>query len=114
MSFFNVYLLEAVINGLLLGGMLGLLALGLNLLFGVIDVVWICYAEFVMGGMYAIYWLKQFGVPLPIACLIAIVLVAIAGGVMHRLVIAPILNTAPINQLLVTGGALFFLQGAAT
>ncbi|HEX7927323.1 MAG TPA: branched-chain amino acid ABC transporter permease, partial [bacterium] len=39
---------------------------------------------------------------------------AIAGGVMHRLVIAPILNTAPINQLLVTGGMLFFLQGAAT
>jgi hypothetical protein len=41
---FDIYLLEALINGVLLGGVLALLALGLNLIFGVIDVVWICYA----------------------------------------------------------------------
>src|SRR5215475_11987120 len=45
---FDIYLLEAVINGILLGGVLALLALGLNLIFGVIDVTWICYAELVM------------------------------------------------------------------
>ena len=49
---FDIYLLEAVINGILLGGVLALLALGLNLIFGVIDVVWICYAELIMIGMY--------------------------------------------------------------
>ena len=37
----DIYLLEAIINGLLLGGVLALLASGLNLIFGVIDVVWI-------------------------------------------------------------------------
>ena len=46
--------LEAILNGLLLAGLLALLALGLNLIFGVIDVVWICYAELVMVGMYGI------------------------------------------------------------
>ena len=35
----DLYLLEAIINGILLGGVLALLALGLNLIFGVIDVV---------------------------------------------------------------------------
>ena len=45
MGIFDIFLLEAVINGLLLGGVLALLSLGLNLVFGVIDVVWICYAE---------------------------------------------------------------------
>ncbi len=49
----DIYLLEAIINGLLLGGVLALLALGLNLIFGVIDVVWIAYADLVMCGMYA-------------------------------------------------------------
>jgi hypothetical protein len=34
----DIYLLEAIINGILLGGVLALLALGLNLIFGVIDV----------------------------------------------------------------------------
>ena len=38
---FDIYLLEAVVNGILLGGLLALLALGLNLIFGVIDVTWI-------------------------------------------------------------------------
>ena len=50
---FDIYLLEALLNGVLLGGVLALLALGLNLIFGVIDVVWICYAELIMLGMYA-------------------------------------------------------------
>ena len=31
----DIYLLEAIINGILLGGVLALLALGLNLIFGV-------------------------------------------------------------------------------
>jgi branched-chain amino acid transport system permease protein len=44
------YLFEAIINGILLGGVLALLALGLNLIFGVIDVVWIAYADIVMCG----------------------------------------------------------------
>jgi branched-chain amino acid transport system permease protein len=112
---FDIFLLEAVINGVLLGGVLALLALGLNLVFGVIDVVWICYAELVMIGMYAIWWLfVHYGVPLPVAIGVAVVLVALAGVALHVLVIQPVLGTPPINQLLVTGGVLFFLQAAAT
>ena len=54
LDIFDIYLLEAVINGILLGGVLALLALGLNLIFGVIDVTWICYSELVMICMYNI------------------------------------------------------------
>src|SRR5918996_1065265 len=105
MPIFDIFLLEAVLNGVLFGGVLALLALGLNLVFGVIDVVWICYAELMMIGMYAVYFLYvDYGVPL----------VALLGTLMHQLVIRPILGGEPINQLLVTGGMLFFLQGLAT
>jgi branched-chain amino acid transport system permease protein len=111
----DIYLLEAIINGLLLGGVLALLALGLNLIFGVIDVVWIAYADIVMCGMYVIYFLyAEYGVPLPIACLVAIVATAAFGILVHLLIIAPVLNSPPINQLLATGGLLFFLQSFAT
>ena len=51
---FDIFLLEAIINGILFGGVLALLSLGLNLIFGVVDVVWICYAELVMFGMYTV------------------------------------------------------------
>jgi len=115
MAIFDVFLLESILNGLLFGGVLALLALGLNLIFGVIDVVWICYAELVMLGMYTVYFLYTvYGLPLPLAFATAILVVAGLGAVLHLLVIRPVLNSEPINQLLVTGGVLFFLQAAAT
>ena len=110
----DIYLLEAVINGLLLGGVLALLALGLNLIFGVVDVVWIAYADLVMCGMYTVYWLHAFGWPLWAASAVAIIGVAALGLLVHLLIIAPVLRAAPINQLLATGGLLFFLQSFTT
>ena len=110
-SIFDIFLLEAVLNGVLLGGLLALLSLGLNLIFGVIDVVWICYAELVMIGMYGIWWLHtQQGLPLPLAMVISISMVAACGVLLHQYVVSPVLGAEPINQLLVTGGVLFFLQ----
>tara|TARA_B110000305_G_C19422837_1_gene631862 strand:- start:373 stop:1242 length:870 start_codon:yes stop_codon:yes gene_type:complete len=115
MAFFDIFLLEAVLNGLLLGGLFALLSLGLNLIFGVIDVVWISYAELMMVGMYAIYWSHTImGLPLTLAFIIGVVGVAVLGAAMHWFIIRPVLSAAPINQLLVTGGALFFLQALAT
>jgi branched-chain amino acid transport system permease protein len=110
----DIFFLEAVLNGILLAGLLGLLALGLNLVFGVIDVVWICYAELVMVGMYGIYFAHRGGAPFLLAALLGILLAALAGVILHQLVIRPVLGSAPINQLLVTGGVLFFLQAVAT
>src|SRR5689334_6182619 len=112
---FDIYLLEAMVNGILLGGVLALLALGLNLVFGVIDVIWICYAELIMIGMYAMFYLVSgFGVSYWFAAPLCILLVAGLGTVLHLLVIAPLLSAPPINQLLATGGVLFFLQSFAT
>ena len=112
---FDIYLLEAVVNGILLGGVLALLALGLNLIFGVIDVTWICYAELVMIGMYGMYYMVQvFGMPYWAAAPFAILLVAALGAALHYIVIAPLLTAPPINQLLATGGVLFVLQSFAT
>ena len=115
MEIFDIFLLEAVVNGILLGGLLALLSLGLNLIFGVIDVVWICYAELIMIGMYAVFVLHaQYGWPLPAAMLAGIAVVAALGAALHQFVIRPVLAAEPINQLLVTGGMLFLLQAVAT
>jgi branched-chain amino acid transport system permease protein len=114
-DFFDVFLLEAVISGILLGGVLALIALGLNLIFGVIDVVWICYAELIMSGMYGLYYFYSvYGLPMWVAAPACIALVAVLGLLLHLIVIQPLLDAAPINQLLATGGVLFFLQSFAT
>jgi branched-chain amino acid transport system permease protein len=115
LDLFDIYFFEALLNGVLLGGVFALLALGLNLVFGVIDVVWICYAELIMLGMYGMYFLYvTYHLPFVLAALICIAGIGVLGVVLHVVVIQPLLGTPPINQLLATGGVLFFLQSAAT
>src|SRR5207244_3369414 len=110
-----IFLVEAALNGILLGGVLALLALGLNLIFGVLDIVWIAYVDLVMLCMYAIYFFNvSFGWPIWAAGLVSLVVGALLGIAVHLLIISPILTSAPINQLLATGGLLFFLQSFAT
>src|SRR5437879_11724328 len=101
MAIFDNFLLEALLNGVLLGGVLALLSLGLNLVFGVIDVVWICYAELVMLGMYGMYFLYTvYHAPIVLAAAVCIVCVAILGLPLHTTGIAPLRGAAPVNQLL--------------
>src|SRR5215470_5976752 len=115
LGIFDIYFFEALLNGVLLGGVFALLSLGLNLIFGVIDVVWICYAELIMLGMYGMYFLYGvYHAPILLASAICIAGVAVLGVILHALVISPLLGAAPINQLLAAGGVLFFLQSAAT
>jgi branched-chain amino acid transport system permease protein len=110
-----VFILEAVINGILLGGVLALLALGLNLIFGVIDIVWIAYVDLVMLCMYAMYFMVTvYHWPIVLAGLGSVALGAVLGLLVHILIISPILSSPPVNQLLATGGLLFFLQSFAT
>jgi branched-chain amino acid transport system permease protein len=110
-----IFLVEAAVNGVLLGGVLALLALGLNLIFGVVDIVWIAYVDLVMVCMYLVYFLVMvYGWPLWLAGALSVALGALLGLGVHLLIITPILGKAPVNQLLATGGLLFFLQSFAT
>jgi branched-chain amino acid transport system permease protein len=54
------------------------------------------------------------GWPLYLAFPFGIAGVALLGAAMHWFIIRPVLAAEPINQLLVTGGVLFFLQAVAT
>jgi branched-chain amino acid transport system permease protein len=110
-----IFLLEAAINGVLLGGILALLSLGLNLIFGVLDIVWIAYVDLVMLCMYLVYYLAMIqGWPIWLAGIGGVALGLLLGIAVHLLIITPILNSPPVNQLLATGGLLFFIQSFAT
>jgi branched-chain amino acid transport system permease protein len=110
-----IFLLEAAVNGIMLGGVLAILAVGLNLIFGVLDIVWIAYVDLVMLAMYLVYFLVMvYGWPVWLGAL-----AGVAGGIalgigVHLLIITPILSSPPVNQLLATGGLLFFIQSFAT
>src|SRR5712691_2645958 len=65
--------------------------------------------------MYGIYFLNAvYGWPIWAAGVASLAIGALLGVGVHLLIILPILASAPINQLLATGGLLFFLQSFAT
>ncbi|HXH83716.1 MAG TPA: branched-chain amino acid ABC transporter permease, partial [Candidatus Tectomicrobia bacterium] len=54
-------LLQAVVSGLLLGGVYGLVAAGLSLVFGVLRIINFAHGAIMMLAMYTTYWLFSLG-----------------------------------------------------
>ena len=51
---------QAVINGLLIGGIYALVSIGVTLIFGVVKIVNFAQGEFVMIGMYVTFFLFNY------------------------------------------------------
>jgi branched-chain amino acid transport system permease protein len=81
---------QAIVGGLLLGGVYALLAAGLTLIFGVMRVINFAQAEFMMLGMFAAYFLATgFGLDplvlaLPVGAAVGLVGLAMAQGLLER------------------------------
>lgn len=107
-------LLNALANGILLGGVLALLAFGLNLIFGVVKVIHMAYGQCVMLGMYLIYTLRSaYDVPFVVASGVAVAAMAIWGALLHVLVIRPLLGVERLNQLLALAGLIIVFENLA-
>ncbi len=107
-------LLQAAVNGLLLGGVYGLVSVGLTLIFGVMRIVNFAHGEFLMLGMYAAYWLGVlFGVHAYLALVPVGVLLFGAGVLIQWLLIRRVLGQADEAEILLTVGLAAFFQGIA-
>ena len=82
-------LLQLVANGLVVGGLLGLVALGLALIFGVMRVVNFAHGEFITLGAFATYLLvTSLGLSPLLGIPLSFVLGAAAGAVVQATIIA--------------------------
>ena len=106
-----------IVNGLVIGTIYGLMALGLALIFSILGVVSFAHGEFYMiGGMMVYYMIVVWfpGIPPLIGVLGAALLTFIIGFVFERLFLRAI-NTGQVERpgeyaILVTFGLAFFLQ----
>ncbi|HUN40249.1 MAG TPA: branched-chain amino acid ABC transporter permease [Acetobacteraceae bacterium] len=108
---------QVAIGGLLLGLIYALVAAGLSLIFGLMDVVNFAHGQLLMLAMYAVFEIHQaFGldplVQLPlVAALLFLIGVAIYRGLISR-ALGVRFNTGMV-QVFVTFGLSIFLVGAA-
>ena len=101
----------AVINGLLLGGIYGGVALGLSLIFGVMRVINFAHGSFLMLAMYCSYLLwASLGVHPYVSILVTVPFLFAVGYVVQSVVISPLIRreralvVEPTSALLLTAG----------
>jgi branched-chain amino acid transport system permease protein len=108
------YLAQALVDALLLGGIYTLMVIGLALSLGITRVINFTHGEAIMLGAYGAYWaLALFGIDPLIALPGLVILGTIAGYIVFKFAIAPVLDAPPENQILLTFGIGLMLQNIA-
>ena len=109
--------LQLLLNGLMLGGIYGLLSVGLNLIFGVMRVLNFAHGEIIMIGGYTAFWLFTLSGLTPLWSLfVSLPIFFLLGMAIQRLVIAPLIPRRGMledNSLVVTYGLSLFLASFA-
>jgi branched-chain amino acid transport system permease protein len=95
---------QILIDGVLLGGLYGLMALGMALVWGVLNIVNLAHGAFIMLGGYVVFFLFTAGLD-PLAALpIAMLALFLFGYVIQRGLLNLIVRSALLNTLLFTFG----------
>lgn len=113
-------LLEVFINGIILGGMYGLIALGLNLQYGVARILNLSYGEFFVGGAFiAFFSIMLWQVNPLLSLLVSMPLAFALSWLIYQVLMVPLIRRAPdqdaldADVVLVTFGLFFVFQGLA-
>ncbi len=106
--------LSTVINGLSLGSIYAVIALGYTMVYGIAKMLNFAHGDIIMVGAYiCFYMMGLFGLPPLVAVLISMVGCTVLGIVIERLAYKP-LRTAPSLDVLITAiGVSYFLENSA-
>ena len=103
--------LQQLINGLALGSVYALLALGYTMVYGIIQLINFAHGEIYMIGAFAgFYSASTLGLPLIPTLLVAMVVSAIAGIIIEKIAYKPLRNSPRITLLITAIGVSLFLQ----
>ncbi len=94
---------QAVINGLLIGGIYALVSIGVTLIFGVVKIVNFAQGEFVMIGMYITFFLfSSFGIDPLLSLFISMPVLFVLGMLIQHFLIRRVLGPNDMPQIFLT------------
>ena len=105
--------LQYLFSGLTNGAIYALSALGFSLIYNASGVINFAQGEFIMLGGVCAVMLTSAGVPLPLAILLAVLVVSLVGLLLEKLAIEPAGDADVVSLIIITIGASIFLQGVA-
>jgi branched-subunit amino acid ABC-type transport system permease component len=109
---YDLILIQTV-NGIVTGMILALVASGLTLIFGIMDVVNFAHGELFMLGAYIGVIVMATTGNFWLALVVSALVIAILGGAMQIVTLRPLIGRDPLNTILVTFGISLILQNFA-
>jgi branched-chain amino acid transport system permease protein len=107
-------LLASSIDGLMLGFVFGLMAMGLTLIFGVMKVINLGHGPFIVMGMFAILVMSQLGINPYLGLVVVIVMGLVTGAIVYFVAVHRVINAPELTTLLATFSVNMMLIGALT
>ncbi len=105
--------LQHLANGISLGSVFALLAIGYTMVYGILRLINFAHGEIFMVGTYMAFYLMSgtfFVMPWYIAVLLAIIITIIFGMAVEKVAYAPLRNQPRISVMISAIGASFFIQ----
>jgi branched-chain amino acid transport system permease protein len=107
-------LVQQIVNGLLIGFIYSLIAIGLTLIWGVMNIVNFAHGDFLMLGMFTSFWLYTlYGVDPLFSIPVCTALLFILGLLIYRYIVSKVMKGPMLAQLVVTFGISIFLANLA-
>jgi branched-chain amino acid transport system permease protein len=104
---------QVLVSGVLVGGLYALVAIGLNLVFGVLRIINFAHGEYLMVSMYAAWWLWRLGVDPYLAIVLVVPLMTVLGALSERFLVRYTLAAHAHVKIFVTLGLSLALQNLA-
>lgn len=103
-----------ILNGLIIGGSYVLIALGLTLIFGILDAINLAHGEVYMLGAFALYYLfGAWGLNYWASLLLAMGAIALLGVFIEKLAFRPLRQQPLLNTMLVSIALAILMQNLA-
>ncbi len=97
--------LQVLINGILLGGLYGIMAIGMSLIWGVMNIVNIAHGPLIMLGAYITYWtFTLWGLDPFLSLPVTILALFVYGYLLQRLILNLVVRAQLFLTLLITFG----------
>jgi branched-chain amino acid transport system permease protein len=105
---------QTILSGVLIGFIYALVAVGLTLIYGVMDIVNFAHGEFLMLSMYVVFWMYALAGLDPIVSLpVSVAVLFLVGVLTHKFVVRPVLRAPMSAQIFVTFGLMVFMRSGA-
>ena len=107
-------ILQIIINGILKGGLYALMAIGMSLIWGVMDIINIAHGSFIMLGAFTTYWLfTLFGIDPFLSLIASMVALFILGYAVQKYLINLVIRASAFITLILAFGIEIFINNLA-